>query len=97
MAKLLYLSDIFEKSIYVVGKNEHLLSIALKVGVPPHFIIKDNNLFDEPKNGDVLIIKKRGEMRLLSFDDLQKMTEKDKGDLMLKNGVSFLFVGMLVI
>jgi hypothetical protein len=95
--KLLSTCDIFEKTVYRVGKNQSLLDISKKLKIPPMFLILDNNLKFPPKEGDLLIAARRGEIFVLDDEILRQMTDDDKKQLMLKNKVDYLFIGQILL
>ena len=95
--KLLMPSEILEKSVYVVSKGETVLSVSLKLGVTPAFLIADNDLKCEPSEGQMLVIINRGKTKVLTVDDLVSMTVNEREEIKRKNGCDFLYAGQIVL
>ena len=95
--KLLTPINIFNKTVYFVGKNETVLEISQKFKTTPQFIILDNSLKKEPKHGDALIIISRGESFMLTDEYLRTKSKNEIERLKLKNKVDNLFIGQIII
>ncbi len=95
--KLLTPINIFKKTVYFVGQNETVLEISEKFKTTPQFIILDNSLKKEPRQGDALVIISRGESFMLTDDYLKTKSKNEIESLKLKNKVDNLFIGQLII
>ena len=93
MNDLLFAGSIFDQYLYFVT-DKTLNQIALETNVSPTNIIADNHLTCAPSRGDVLVIKKRGALKILQPNDLKDV--KYIEELKLKNQCDCLHVFQLV-
>jgi len=91
------------KFFYRVGHGETLFLVSNKLSVPCFKIIRQNNLTREIEQGDLLYIEKSSEKgrlyKVQPFDTLDSVCEKfciDKQKLLEKNGVDYLFYGLII-
>ena len=91
------------KFFYRVEQGETLFGVSNKLSVPCFKIIRQNNLTREIEQGDLLYIEKSSEKgkfyKVKPFDTLDSVCEKfcvDKQELAEKNGVDYLFYGLII-
>lgn len=87
---------------YRVDNGDTLVSIAQTLKVAPFKLIKLNNLKKEVEQGDLLYIEKPKNSKLYKvqpLDTLESIAQKfcvDKTELLLKNGVEYIFYGLII-
>lgn len=77
MANLLFSSDLLDSFVYF-AQGETLLEIAYKFNVPPHLIIYDNGLKNEPLEGEPVLIKRRKNVKTLTPESMPTGGEAEK-------------------
>ena len=77
MKKLLSFSDESTEYLHCVEAGETLADVAFTHQVPVKDIINDNALTEEPLAGQYIIIKKRGDVTVLTPEDLAKAQTDD--------------------
>ena len=91
------------KFFYRVDKDETLISVCNKFNLPPLKIIKLNNLKKEIEQGDLLYVESFPDNAILykvqPLDTVEKIARKfgvDKNELLQKNGVPYIFYGLVL-
>lgn len=91
-----------EKFFYRVNGGDSVLSLAAKFHVPPAVIVKENNLKEEIREGDVLFIcGARGNAYTVQpFDTIESVAARfnvEEERLKELNGVDYIFYGLEVL